>query len=122
MEPVVADYLPRFFTESVLRKHPAQTARVREIMLATDPLGAAAVLRGMAARVAAGDLFESMRIPVTVVAGRDDAVVPLDHQHAIAAAIDGAQVAVLDSGHLPQVEAGSALSAELRRLLDRVER
>lgn len=122
MAPIVDDFLPRFFSEQVQRERPAPVQRVREIMLATDPAGAVAVLRGMAARVAADDLFEAIDVPVTIVAGSTDAGIPLDHQRAIARAIPSARLAVLDSGHIPQVEAAGELTAELQRLLERVER
>lgn len=122
MAPIVDDYLPRFFSDQVQRERPAPVQRVREIMLANDPAGAIAVLQGMAARVAADDLFDGIGIPVSVVAGNNDAVVPLDHQRAIAQAIPSAHLAVLDSGHIPQVEAAAELTAELQRLLETVQR
>ena len=120
MVPIVEDYLPRFFSAEVQRMRPAPVQRVREIMLANDPAGAIAVLQGMAERVAADDLFEEIRVPVTVVAGSNDAVVPLDHQRAIARSIPTARLAVLDGGHIPHVEAAAELTAELQLLLDAV--
>jgi 3-oxoadipate enol-lactonase len=122
MAPLADDYVPRYFAPPVYRERPDLVERARSIVLATEPRGAAAVLRGMAMRVAADDLFESIRVPVTVVAGRDDGIVPLAHQESIARAIDRARLTVLESGHVPHFEAPAELTAALQDLLNDVDR
>jgi pimeloyl-ACP methyl ester carboxylesterase len=54
----------------------------------------------------------SVRVPVLVVWGAADRIYPPEHGEAFAKAIPGARLAVLDkAGHLPQLEAPSALLA-----------
>jgi 3-oxoadipate enol-lactonase len=116
MKPLADDYVPRYFAPDVYRERPELVERARAIVLTGDPVGAAALLRGMAVRVAADDLFESMHIPVMVVAGRADALVPLAHQTATASAIAGARLIVLETGHVPLFEAPAELAGALLTL------
>jgi pimeloyl-ACP methyl ester carboxylesterase len=54
----------------------------------------------------------AVRVPVLVVWGAADRIYPPEHGEAFARAIPGARLAVLDhAGHLPQLEAPSALLA-----------
>ena len=54
----------------------------------------------------------SVRVPVLVVWGAADRIYPPEHGEAFAKAIPGARLVVLDeAGHLPQLEAPSALLA-----------
>jgi pimeloyl-ACP methyl ester carboxylesterase len=56
--------------------------------------------------------LSSVRVPVLVVWGAADRIYPPEHGEAFAKAIPGARLVVLDqAGHLPQLEAPSALLA-----------
>jgi pimeloyl-ACP methyl ester carboxylesterase len=56
--------------------------------------------------------LSSVRVPVLVVWGAADRIYPPEHGEAFAKAIPGARLVVLDeAGHLPQLEAPSALPA-----------
>jgi pimeloyl-ACP methyl ester carboxylesterase len=56
--------------------------------------------------------LSSVRVPVLVVWGAADRIYPLEHGEAFAKAIPDARLVVLDkAGHLPQLEAPSALLA-----------
>jgi pimeloyl-ACP methyl ester carboxylesterase len=100
-----------------LSHDPVLLARLQSIVDATSPAGAAAMLRGMAARAASDDLFEEIGIPVRVVAGARDVLVPLETGHSLARAIAAAELDVLDCGHLPPLEAPDALTLSLERLI-----
>lgn len=117
MEPAAADWVRQFFAPAVYRERPELVALARRIVLATNADGAAAVLRGMALRVAADDLFAHIAVPVLLVSGRFDTFATLDHQHAVGAAIRGARVVALETGHVPLLEAPEALAAQLARLV-----
>jgi pimeloyl-ACP methyl ester carboxylesterase len=57
----------------------------------------------------------SVRVPVLVVWGAADRIYPPEHGEAFAKAIPGARLTVLDkAGHLPQLEAPSALLAAVQ--------
>jgi pimeloyl-ACP methyl ester carboxylesterase len=119
MDVAVETLLPRYFARATYARDPDLVARTRDVMRANDARGAAAVLRGMAARVDASDLFADMRCPVLVAAGVDDLIVPLAEQEAMRSAIPAARLAKLAGGHLapleapvPFTEAVSALAGE----------
>jgi pimeloyl-ACP methyl ester carboxylesterase len=119
MAPVAAAFLPRFFAPGFEERSPELAERARAIVERTDPRGAAAMLRGMAARVASDDLFEELSLPVALVAGAYDPIISLDETRATALALSDATLEVLECGHSPWFEAPDALSATLERLVRR---
>ncbi len=120
IEPVVASYLPRYFAPAFYEKHSEIVSKAEAVLRATDPQGAAAMLRGMAARVPSDDLFDEIAVPVRVVAGTQDALAPVALSESIAAAIPGAVLDRLDCGHFPLYEEPAVLAAILASLLDDV--
>ena len=120
MRPIVDAFVPKYFAPDVYRERPDLVAQATELIVQTSPAGAAAMLRGMAQRVDAADLFEEMRLPVAVVAGARDALIEHAQTRAIADGVASAEFDLLDCGHMPSLEAPDALSASLERLLSRV--
>jgi 3-oxoadipate enol-lactonase len=118
IQPVVDSFVPRYFAPEIYTERPAFVERARAIAGATDARGAAAMLRGMAERVASNDLFEEIDIPVAVIAGRSDAFVGPDELQKISDGIRGATLHVLECGHFPQWEAPEALDRILASLLE----
>lgn len=108
----------RSFAPETYRERPELAARIEAMNRRTDPLGAAAMLRGMAARVSSDDLFEEIDIPVGIVGARRDAVVPVAHAEAMAVGIPGATLDLVPGGHVPLYEDPDAVTASLERLLD----
>jgi pimeloyl-ACP methyl ester carboxylesterase len=120
IEPVVASYLARYFAPAFVQAHPEIVAKAEGILRSTSPQGAAAMLRGMAARVPSDDLFDEIGVPVRVVAGTQDALAPLALSESIAAGISGAVLDRLECGHFPLYEAPDALADSLLALLEQV--
>ena len=116
--PVLDAFVPRYFAPEVYERRPELVARARTMAGATDPRGAAAMLRGMAVRVPSSDLFDEIGVPVSVVAGTKDAVVGPDEMRAIADGIAGASFHRLDCGHSPGWEMPDELGRVLAALLD----
>jgi pimeloyl-ACP methyl ester carboxylesterase len=117
--PIAEAFLPRFFAPDFAASSPELVARARAIVERTDPRGAAAMLRGMAARVASDDLFEDLTVPVAVIAGALDPIISLDEARATVRALPDATLEVLECGHSPWYETPDALSASLARLVER---
>jgi pimeloyl-ACP methyl ester carboxylesterase len=115
--PAREAFAGRSFAAPTYATHPELVARLETIMNGTDPSGAAATFRGMAARVSAEDLFAEIDIPVRIVAGTADAVIPFSFSEAMAAGIPGAELDVLSCGHVPLYEEPEALTASLEKLL-----
>lgn len=118
--PVAESFLPRLLAPSTHSTRPDVVQRTRAIVARTNPLGAAAMLRGMAARVTSEDLLAEIDVPVRVVAGSDDVLIPVERSREMAAAMPNARLDVLDCGHLPQFEAPDGLTRSLAGLLDAV--
>ena len=100
-----------------------QTAReirepILEIMRRTNPLGAAAMLRGMALRVSSEDLIDELALPVLIVAGTQDKISPPEVWDEILLHLPAVTVARYErSAHLPMVEEPERLSADLVNFL-----
>jgi pimeloyl-ACP methyl ester carboxylesterase len=103
------EHFVRLFRLIGSRGYPYDEQRIRELAAATyerdhDPAGTG---RQLAAILASGDRTErlrSLRLPVTVIHGRDDPLVPLRGGKATARAVEGARlIAIPGMGHdLPE--------------------
>jgi protocatechuate 4,5-dioxygenase alpha subunit len=75
-------------------------------------------IRALLDRPDAGPLLSTVRCPTLVVVGREDRWSPLAQHEAIAAAIPGAQLVVIEnSGHMSTVEQPAAVTAALLSFL-----
>ena len=117
--PAVDAFAGRSLAPQTYADRPDIAARLVAMNERTNPVGAAAMLRGMAARVSSEDLFEEIDVPVQIVAGTEDAVIPFALAQAMASAIRGAELETLASGHVPLFETPDAVAASLDRLLER---
>jgi 3-oxoadipate enol-lactonase len=114
IEPVVESYIPKLFSDESLQKNSGAVDRARAITRSNSPHGAAAMLRGMAQRVESYDIAADLEMPVLIVAGAGDKVVPQAEAEMIRAAFPAAQLTVMaKSGHLPMLEEPEGLAAEL---------
>src|SRR5690606_29868855 len=88
--------------------------RWRAIMAGTPPAGVAAAARAMAGRTDSRQLLRHARLPVLVLAGADDAVIPLDEAREMAEQAPGGQIRVISgAGHMSPVERPDEFSAAL---------
>ncbi len=118
--PIADAFISRYFAPSIASTQPEMIARAHAMIAPTDPRGAAAMLRGMAARVASTDLFEEIDVPVRVIAAIHDAFVSVELMREIADGIRGAKLDVIDCGHFPLWEKPAETTASLRALLQDV--
>ncbi len=97
--------LPRLISDYTRQHHPPVETRVRQMINAATASGIAAASRGMARRVDSSDLLAGITCPTLVIAGQQDAVIPLSEAQAYADRIPGAQFVVIpDVGHLSNLE------------------
>jgi 3-oxoadipate enol-lactonase len=105
VEALVDAYLPRLLAPQTLAKRGDVVERVYAIARENAPAGMAATLRGMALRASSEDIAEDLDIPVHVIAGARDRVVPLEEAQSVAAGFPRGRLVVCDeSGHLPMIE------------------
>jgi pimeloyl-ACP methyl ester carboxylesterase len=97
---------------------PAVAAHVHAMMAAAPPAGAAAALRGRAARRDYCRLLTGVSVPTLVVVGRDDEFTPVGDAEFMHRRIPDATLAVIDgAGHLPNLEQPAAFNNVLRAFL-----
>lgn len=119
IQPVIEAYLPRQFAPGTEERNALAVGSARSLMEGLDPLGAAAMLRGMAARVSSEDIAEDLTMPVTVVAGAADVVVPLAEARAMVAAFPNGRLELMErSAHAPMLDEPERFCARLIAALE----
>lgn len=113
-----ADFvIPLFFAERIYEERPDIVKRARDIVLACDARGAAALYRGIAARPSSEDLLERLEIPLLVLIGTADALIaPALQQYAADAVPQARLVELAGCGHFPLYERPVETAEALREL------
>lgn len=110
--------IEKLFAPSTLRDRPGIVETVRSVMLGTPPEGAAAALRGMAARPDSLELLSQIDVPTLVICGEHDAISTVDEMRGIAHQIAGATfVQIPEAGHLSPLENPQQVNAAIRDFL-----
>jgi pimeloyl-ACP methyl ester carboxylesterase len=118
VDEVIDAMIPRLFTRQTFDRDPALIARVHSQMARTPARAVAGTLRGLASRPDRTELLGSIRVPTLVLAGADDAIVPVEEARTMAAQIPGATFAVIpDAGHLAPLENHQATDAAILTFL-----
>lgn len=111
--------IQRMLAPASLRALPHVVQQLRATIASQRPEGLIGALRGMLQRADATPLLPALAMPVLVIAGSDDRIVPLEEARAMAVAIPGAQLAVIpDAGHLTPLEQPVATSRVVTEFLD----
>ena len=122
MPGAIASALTRWFTAEFLAEqpdHPAITYS-RRTLEALDPEAYAQVWEAIATHDALAEL-PTVRAHFTCLAGRQDVSSPPEQAEAIASAVPGARLVVLNGPHMLFLEDGPAFGAEVRDHLARVD-
>ncbi|OKJ66910.1 alpha/beta fold hydrolase [Streptomyces sp. CB02261] len=91
---------------------------VHRMMCATDPVAAAAALRGRAERADHRHTLTTVAVPALVVVGRDDSYTPVADAEEMHALLPHATLAVIDrAAHLPNLERPEEFDAVLESYL-----
>lgn len=103
MTAVTEGVLTRWFTPAFRQAEPERVDRIRQMLLSTEPGGYAAccaALRDMDLR----EDIKSIGATTLVIGGLRDPGTPPAHSELIASSIPGAQLTMLDSAHLSNIE------------------
>ena len=119
MDFAVESISKSLLAEATLKEKPEVVDRVREMVLHTDPRGAAAAQRGMAMRRDyAGDL-KSISIPTLIIAGREDGVRKPEDAEFIHGRIRNSRLEIIDdAGHLMNMEQPEIFNDKLVTFLE----
>ena len=119
---IADDVVPMLLGRSTLNTRPDLIARTREMIEANSPAGIAAAQRAMAARRDSTDLLAVMNIPVLVVVGSEDSLIPAAEAETMHRAIRGSHLRVIeDAGHLSNLEQPGVFNAALREFIQPIE-
>lgn len=105
MAPIADAMLPRLLSGETRARRPDVVERVRAMVLATSPEGAAAASRGMALRRDQTELLQDINVPALIVVGAEDEVTPPSEAELMRDRIKGSRMAlIVGAGHLSNVE------------------
>jgi pimeloyl-ACP methyl ester carboxylesterase len=119
--PSVESILQTLLSPRTLTEKPDVVSRVREMVANTDPRGAAAAQRGMAARRDYSDDLAKIDVPTLIVAGREDGVRTPEDAEFIDERIPNSQLIVIDdAGHLMNMERPEVFNRVMLKFLEEV--
>jgi 3-oxoadipate enol-lactonase len=118
LAPLADTMLPKLLAPATLAERPETVAALRKVILASDPRGIAAALRGMAERADSTPLLAQIAFPTLVLVGQEDSLSPVDQMQALARQIPNAQfVTIPNAGHLPPLEQPAETTAAIEGFL-----
>lgn len=123
MDFAVESISQSLLAETTVKDKSNVVARVREMVLQTDPRGAAAAQRGMAARRDYSHDLPHIKVPTLIVAGREDGVRTPEDAEFIQRGIKGSQLITIDdAGHLMNMEQPEVFNDALLLFLNTLNR
>ena len=100
-----------------LSAEPSLQERARSLIQSQAPAGLVGALKAMAERPDSTEFLKEFRLPLVLVHGDADALIPVERAREIAAAAHQARLFELKGvGHLPMMEAPEQTAAALKHL------
>lgn len=120
---VIADaLLPKLLAPKTVTERPDIVRRLREMMLGTQPEGAASALRGMAVRMDQTSFLSRIISPTLILVGRNDAITPPTDSELMHKEIGGSRLQILDgAGHVSNLERAEEFNRAFIKFLNDVE-
>jgi len=108
---VVEAMTPKFTADESLQ------AYARASMERQQPAAYIGALKAMAERLDSTPLLSSLQVPVVIVHGDADSLIPVDRAREVKAAVPGAHlVEISGAGHMPMMEAKEITAGALKHL------
>jgi pimeloyl-ACP methyl ester carboxylesterase len=118
IQSVVLSMLPKMLAPKTYETNPALVERVKDIMEETSPQGMIAALLGMRDRPDATHSLERIEVPVLILHGADDQLIPVAEAESMHSAIKGSRLKVLpEAGHLLNMEQPELFNQAVRNFL-----
>lgn len=122
MEGIADALLPKLLNPETVAKRPEVVRRVREMMVETDPEGAAAALRAMAQREDQTSFLSRIIAPTLVIVGSEDAITPVADSELMHREIGGSRLQIIEgAGHVSNIERPEEFNRALIKFVDDVE-
>jgi pimeloyl-ACP methyl ester carboxylesterase len=114
--------LPKLLSQATLSEQPETVARVREMITTTNPTGAAAAQRAMAARQDHTDFIQQIAAPTLIIVGREDPITPLKDAALMRERIRDSRLHVIEgAAHLSNIERPEAFNQAVKDFLDSLQ-
>ena len=118
MEAIAEEMLPKLLSHTTIAESPMVVSRVREMIVTTNPQGAANAQRGMAARSDHTSMLSSLNIPALIIVGSEDALTPPSDAEKMHAAIKDSSLTIIEgAGHCSNIEKPEMFNAALVKFL-----
>jgi pimeloyl-ACP methyl ester carboxylesterase len=118
MDFVADATLSKLLAPRTLAEKPEVVARVREMILNSDPNGAAAAQRGMAARQNYSDDLSSIDAPALIIVGREDPIRPVADAEFMHDRIRKSHLEIIeDAAHMTNMEQPEIFNAAILTFL-----
>lgn len=122
MQSIAVDFLKKVLTLETLSERPRMVERVSEMILSTRPQGAAAALRGMAARRDQTDFLADIIAPTLIIVGSEDPLTPPVDSEAMHREIRGSRLEIIErASHLSNLERPAEFNHALKDFLEALE-
>ncbi|TXK85230.1 alpha/beta fold hydrolase [Paenibacillus sp. N3.4] len=113
--------LPKLLTEQTRRDHPTLVENLNTVMESMSPEGLIHACLAMAYRGDSANLLSSIKVPVLVIAGEQDAIAPPEIMKKMAEQIPNASFHVIPAAsHLTPLEKPEAFNAHLVNFLNNI--
>jgi 3-oxoadipate enol-lactonase len=122
MSTIADAMLPKLLAPATHAAEPQIVRRVSDMILQTDPQGAAAALRGMAVRRDQTKLLGEIKCPVLIIVGSLDAITPPADAEFMHREISGSRLEVIaGAGHVSNLERPAEFNRALEKFLGGLE-
>lgn len=115
---IAESMLPKMLSPKTFSSNLELVSRVLEMMQSASLSGIIGALRGMKTRQDSTPLLQQIDIPVLILHGADDQIIPLSESQAMAASIPNARLEIIpEAGHLIPLEQPELTNASIRKFL-----
>lgn len=122
MESIADGFLAKVLAPSTLAGQPEIVARVREMIVSTDPRGAAAALHGMAARIDQTDYLPRILAPALILVGGLDQLTPPADSELMHREIRGSRMEIIEgAAHVSNIESPAQFNRALTDFLQTLQ-
>jgi pimeloyl-ACP methyl ester carboxylesterase len=122
MDSLADAMLPKLLAPSTLAEQPLIVERVRRMITSTGAEGAAAAMRGMAARSDKTFFLPDIIAPTLVIVGSEDRITPLADAELMRREIRGSRLEVIEgAGHVSNLERPMQFNYAIKDFLDALQ-
>jgi len=122
MEGIADALLPKLLAPETLADRHDIVRRVREMMVGTEPEGAASALRGMAVRKDQTSFLSRIIAPTLILVGSNDVLTPAADSELMHREIGGSRLQILEgAGHVSNLERSEEFNRAFVKFLNDVE-